>query len=213
MTDDLRRANYKLRMMTLTDELTGMANMRCFKEQYRKSVTKCTNGEIGLSIIMLDLDNFKLVNDNQNHLVGSHVISETGRLIQKSDSLGNEDLAARYGGDEFIICSEVSEMAYAVHKAMEIRQEIEAKSFVYDGCQISLTSSIGVAWAGPGFKGPLNDIIKLADVMLYRSKESGRNRVTSMELKYPIDFDHISRNHDSAGPVVDKVQHSDVEAS
>jgi diguanylate cyclase (GGDEF)-like protein len=197
MTDDLRRANYKLRMLTLTDELTGMANMRCFREHFARAVHRCSNREMGLSVIMLDLDHFKQVNDKINHLVGSYVLSEAGRMIREAKVIGSEDLAARYGGDEFIICSEVTEITYAMHKAMAIREMIESAIFKYDGCSVTLTASVGVAWVKPGFQGPKNDIIKLADAMLYRSKRLGRNRVSSMELRYPIDFDFVSKTQNT----------------
>jgi diguanylate cyclase (GGDEF)-like protein len=193
MTDDLRRANYKLRMLTLTDELTGLANMRCFREHFNAAVQRCANGGEGLGVIMMDLDHFKLVNDRMNHLVGSHVLSSAGKLIRDARVLGSEDLAARYGGDEFIICCEVSEITYAMHKAMALREIIEATVFQYDGREVTLTASLGVAWVKPGFQGPKNDVIKLADAMLYRSKHLGRNRVSSMELRYPIDFDSVSK--------------------
>ncbi|MEZ4743012.1 MAG: diguanylate cyclase [Bdellovibrionota bacterium] len=213
MTDELRRANYKLRMMTLTDELTEMANMRCFKKHYQTSMIKCLKGDVGLSVIMLDLDNFKSVNDNKNHLVGSHVISEVGKLIRDCSVLGHEDLAARYGGDEFIVCSEVPEMEYAIHKALELREKIESATFEFDGFKVSVTCSVGVSWAKPGFKGPENDLIKLADLMLYRSKRAGRNCVSSMELRYPIDFDSISNTSRLSNYMLDNREIGEIEVS
>ncbi len=194
MTDDLRRANYKLRMLTLTDELTGMANMRCFREHFNRAVQRCRQGITGLAVIMLDLDHFKQVNDRINHLVGSYVLGEAGKMMRDASIIGSEDLAARYGGDEFIICSEVDDIALAVSKATVLRKLIESAAFEYDGRVVQLTASVGVSWVKPGFTGPKNDIIKLADSMLYRSKNFGRNRVSSMELRYPIDFDVVSKS-------------------
>ena len=83
----------------------------------------------------------------------------------------------------------------AIKKAEAIRKVIEATTFSHDGVSIQLTSSIGVSWTAPGFDGRAEDLVKAADLMLYRSKEGGRNRVTGMVLRYPIDFDHISRAH------------------
>jgi diguanylate cyclase (GGDEF)-like protein len=201
MTDDLRRANFKLRMLTLTDELTGMANMRCFRDHYARTVHRCSNRETGLAVIMLDLDHFKQVNDSLNHLVGSFVLGEAGKMIREARVIGTGDLAARYGGDEFIICCEVSEITYAIHKAMALRELIEGTTFQHDGFSVRLTASIGVAWVKPGFKGPKNDLIKLADAMLYRSKHLGRNRVSSMELRYPINFDFVGTDKKREEPV------------
>src|SRR5690606_14908196 len=103
MTDELRSANHRLHQLSYTDELTGLNNMRTLNGKYSKAVKRCLDGESGLGVIMMDLDNFKNVNDSTNHLMGSHVISEVGKLIRGSGILGEEDCAARFGGDEYVI--------------------------------------------------------------------------------------------------------------
>lgn len=193
MTDELRSANHKLHVLSMTDELTGLANMRSFNRKFGEMVRRCRGGRIALGVIMLDLDHFKLVNDTTNHLVGSFVISEVGRLLRQEGLLGENDTAARYGGDEFIIALEVATAEMLCRKAEEIRRLVGKSKFQRDGFTISITSSQGAAWVDAGFHGRAEDIIKAADLMLYRSKHYGRDRVSGMVLRYPVDLENISQ--------------------
>lgn len=193
MTDDLRRANYQLKEMTLTDDLTGMANMRKFKQSYEQSIKKCRYGMTGLSVIMIDLDDFKKVNDLNDHLVGSTVLGKVGRIINDECSKHKGVLAARYGGDEFIITVESKAREEGDLLAAKIHDLISSHVYIAENVKLQLTSTIGVGWVGSGFDGPETDLIKLADALLYQGKNNGRNIVVIDELRYPIDFDHISR--------------------
>lgn len=195
MTDELRSANHKLEILSLTDELTGLHNMRSFNIHYSDMIRRCRQGEFGLGVIMLDLDYFKSVNDQANHLVGSHVISEVGKIIRYSGLFGMESCAARYGGDEYILCLQAHDIYEVCQKAERLRGIIAEAEFQKDGYNIKLTSSIGVSWIDPGFDGKADDPIKAADVMLYKSKEEGRNQVQAMILRYPVDFNHVGRSH------------------
>ena len=82
-----------------------------------------------------------------------------------------------------------------MEKAKALGKLIERTSITYDKWTINVTASIGVAWAPAGFSGSNEDLVKAADAMLYRSKDNGRNRVSGMVLRYPIDFDHIGGTH------------------
>jgi two-component system cell cycle response regulator len=97
MADRLRSVNHRLKMLSLTDELTGLSNMRAFNIDYQKLIKGCRKGDYGLGVIMLDLDHFKKINDSANHLVGSFVIGEVGRLIAHSGVLGKDAVALRWG--------------------------------------------------------------------------------------------------------------------
>ena len=87
MADRLRSANHQLKIMSLTDELTGLSNMRSFNMDFQRLLKQCRRRASGLGVVMLDLDHFKSVNDNANHLVGSFVIGEIGRLMLHSGIL------------------------------------------------------------------------------------------------------------------------------
>jgi diguanylate cyclase (GGDEF)-like protein len=195
MTDELRSANHRLEILSLTDELTGLANMRLFNMQYVDFLEKCKLGQSGLAVIMMDLDHFKSVNDTANHLVGSHVISSVGKLMKHSQIMGKESCQARYGGDEYVVCMLVPNVEEAYRRAEAFRKMVETAQFEKDGYKFKITCSVGVSFVEPFFDGKSDDPIKAADVMLYRSKEHGRNCVNSMILRYPIDFHHVGRTH------------------
>ena len=195
MTDELRSANHRLELLSLTDELTGLHNMRSFNLQFNNYLKTCREGASGLGIIMIDLDHFKEINDTTNHLVGSHVISDVGKLIRLSGILSNKSCPARYGGDEYIICCLSDSVEDVIDKAERLRALLMSALFTKDGYSVRVTASVGVSWIDPGFDGKQEDPIKASDLMLYRSKKLGRNRVSAMILRYPIDFDHIGRPH------------------
>lgn len=195
MTDELRSANHRLRILSFTDELTGLANMRSFNQKFSDAMRHCRKGDLAMGVMMLDLDHFKSVNDTTNHLVGSYVISEVGRGIRQSGIFGDRDVAARYGGDEFIIGAQADDALALKQKAEHLRRLVEGTEFKRDGSTVRITASIGVAWVARGFDGRAEDLIKAADLMLYRSKNLGRNRVSGMHLKYPVDLDHVTRTH------------------
>lgn len=194
-TDLLRAANHKLQTMTVTDELTGCANMRGFTRKFSTAMAACGKGKTGVAVLMMDLDRFKKVNDTHNHLVGSHVIRSVGHLLLESKILAENDVAARYGGDEFIVLLQGMDAKSQVEKARKIRAAIERSEFTYDTIKVRITASIGVAWVDPGFSGLSADLVKSADAMLYHSKEHGRNQVNAMALRYPIDLEKIGSAH------------------
>lgn len=207
MTDELRGANHQLRLLSMTDELTGLGNMRSFNQSFAAGIRNCRNGLTSLAIIMLDLDHFKSVNDATNHLVGSHVLAEIGKIFRQERLLRESDIAARFGGDEFIVLLEAKNVEEAANRAEAIRRHISAHTFESNGCTIKITASVGVAWAAAGFNGRAEDLVKAADLMLYDSKGQGRDQVSSMVLDYPIDFGdgigHSLSAHAVRAPPVD----------
>lgn len=195
MTDRLRSANHRLKMLSLTDELTGLSNMRAFNIEYQKLVKACREKHTGLGIIMLDLDRFKSINDTANHLVGSFIIAEVGRLISNSGILLPGSVAARYGGDEYIIAVPTDDVEKLWKMASQIQDLVVHSVFKKEQYTFRITSSFGFSWAEPGFDGKSDDLIKGADVMLYRSKREGRNMISGMLLRYPVDFNNVGKPH------------------
>ena len=195
MTDELRSANHKLHKLSYIDDLTGLNNMRAFNAKYSEVVKKCFSGDIGLGVIMLDLDYFKNVNDQSNHLMGSHVLGEIGKIISNSGILGPNDCAARFGGDEYVIFTVDKHSASVTKKAEKLHKAINGGIFVKDGFSMCITTSVGASWTAPGYNGKEEDSIKAADIMLYVSKDNGRNQVNSILLRDPVDLDHICRAH------------------
>jgi two-component system, cell cycle response regulator len=176
MNDKLRSLSHHFKKLSSIDELTGLANMRSFKTSFER--LRSASGNSSYGVIMLDLDNFKSVNDNRNHLVGSHVISEVGKIFGESISMIDLAVAARYGGDEYVIALPVSSPEELSKYCEKIRREIEFSKFNKDGYQVNVTCSIGGAYVEGGCLLSDDSLLKAADKMLYSSKNSGRNRST-----------------------------------
>jgi diguanylate cyclase (GGDEF)-like protein len=193
--DELRSVIHKLQAMTLRDELTGLANMRGFLKRFAGSIKECEQGPNGLAVIMMDLDKFKRINDTMNHMVGSHIIKSVGHILGNNPFLDPQDFAARYGGDEFIAVLHGPDAKAQMAKADKIRKLVEAKEFKFQEFDVKITCSIGLCWVQPKLPVKPEDIVKGADAMLYKSKDAGRNTVTGMSLRYPIDFNSIGRTH------------------
>lgn len=195
MTDRLRSANHQLKLLSLTDELTGLSNMRSFNIEYQKLIKQCRDGLNGLGLIMFDLDRFKSINDTANHLVGSFIISEIGHLLRFSGVLPEGSLAARYGGDEYIVAVPAHDLKEVWEVADKMHELVLRSVFKKEQFSFKLTASFGVAWADPGFEGKSDDLIRGSDLMLYRSKRLGRNQINGVYIRYPIDFENIGETH------------------
>ena len=177
-TDELERANEQLKAISLTDGLTHVANRRRFDEKLQDEWKRAQRHGHPLSLLMLDIDHFKRVNDELGHLVGDDCLTEVAALcaaeVQRSG-----DLLARYGGEEFSILLPATPEEGAVRVAEKVRQAV-ARSPVYSGervAPVSLTISVGVASLVPGPGVEPQELIRQADEALYAAKESGRNRV------------------------------------
>ena len=177
-TDELERANEQLKAISLTDGLTHVANRRRFDEKLQDEWKRAQRHGHPLSLLMLDIDHFKRVNDELGHLVDDDCLTEVAALcaaeVQRSG-----DLLARYGGEEFSILLPATPEEGAVRVAEKVRQAV-ARSPVYSGervAPVSLTISVGVASLVPGPGVEPQELIRQADEALYAAKESGRNRV------------------------------------
>ena len=177
-TDELERANEQLRAISFTDGLTHVANRRRFDEKLQDEWKRAQRHGHPLSLLLLDIDHFKRVNDELGHLVGDDCLTEVAAMcaaeVQRSG-----DLLARYGGEEFCILLPATPEEGAVRVAERVRQAV-ARSPVYSGervAPVSLTISVGVACVVPEPDMEPQELIRQADEALYAAKESGRNRV------------------------------------
>ena len=179
LQDDLKRTNELLLELSNTDHLTGLFNRRYLMEALGKEVQRNLRKKGDLSLIILDIDHFKQVNDAYGHLQGDSVLQKVALLFQKE--LRAYDTAARYGGDEFIAVLPDATLEEAAFVANRVRTSIQANRFSGPLSKLSLTVSIGVAWfSSPGCTS-VDSFIKLADDALYRAKVNGRNRIESAE--------------------------------
>jgi diguanylate cyclase (GGDEF)-like protein len=164
-----------LNRQALTDELTGVANHRSFQEVLEEAFNARSRTGAGMSLLLLDLDNFKEINDTYGHQTGDRVLSAVGRCLQRHCRA--EDQPARYGGEELAILLPDTEMTHATQLAERLRREVEALRFYGPfGEPVSVTASFGVASADSGAPDKAA-LIAAADSALYEAKMSGKNRV------------------------------------
>jgi len=166
----LKNQSDKLLYIALHDKLTGLYNRRYLQKVGDLKFARAYRHKENLSVITCDIDHFKVVNDNYGHLVGDKVLQAVGKLFSKEKRF--EDFAARYGGEEFVIVLEHCPLKSAEQKAQELRAELE--SLTIEG--ISVTASFGVAQIDEKHKN-FENLLKDADIALYRAKDSGRNKV------------------------------------
>jgi diguanylate cyclase (GGDEF)-like protein len=178
LASDILNAKKKITILSQTDELTGLLNMRAFNTILEREIASATRYRQPFSIVMLDVDGLKEVNDRFGHPAGSQLVSVIADAIR--NSVRGSDVVARYGGDEFIVLLTHTSADYAVHAAERIRSAIDNTSFDMDGNRISSTVSIGIA-CFPDCVTAAKQVLDKADVALYKSKNAGRNRVTCYE--------------------------------
>jgi len=183
----LRQENRRLKLLTNIDELTGLSNMRYFKKRLAQEFSRAQRYEIDISLLMIDLDFFKNVNDSSNHLVGSHVLAEVGRLIEST--LRRHDVGARFGGDEYVIILTQTNAAGALAVSKRLLNLISETVYKFEDVIARVTPSIGYSSYSPGggkYKTG-NDLLKCADENLYRAKNSGRACISGEgEISKPI---------------------------
>jgi len=165
------------------DGLTGAFNKRTFDEELRREIHRFFRYGRPLCLVMFDIDHFKKVNDTWGHLAGDRVLSEIGELLNRV--CRKEDTLCRYGGEEFaMLCPEMP-VEEAIAMANELREAVESHAFEFDGAEIPITISAGVAEARDNLEGP-EEFVADADKQLYRAKDGGRNRVEPADYDRPM---------------------------
>ncbi len=159
--------------LTISDGLTQIFNKRYFLEFLEREMGRCVRYGRALSLIMFDIDHFKKINDTNGHLAGDYVLRELANVLRPR--IRREECFARYGGEEFAVVQPEAGPDNAQKFAEKIRGIIERHPFAFEGKQMSVTISLGLADLTPGMADPLQ-FIKLADENLYRAKKAGRNR-------------------------------------
>jgi diguanylate cyclase (GGDEF)-like protein/PAS domain S-box-containing protein len=165
----------KVERMAQTDPLTGLFNRRYFFEYGEQEFSRAIRYKKSLSLLMLDLDNFKWVNDTHGHAVGDYVLAEIPGILQKK--LRRNDLLGRYGGEEFIILLPEIDISIAREVAERLRETIAAYPMLTGETMFTITASIGVAALVHAETESFSSLIYTADMALYRAKSLGKNRV------------------------------------
>lgn len=175
LQDELKHSNELLLELSNTDHLTGLFNRRFMMEALDKEVQRTIRKGGNLSLILLDIDHFKQVNDTYGHLQGDIVLQQVAVHLQKE--LRSYDCAARYGGEEFVAILPDSSLEESIFVANRIRLAIQGIRFDGSLESLSLTVSLGVSWFSADQSPTVDGFIKQADDALYRAKANGRNRV------------------------------------
>lgn len=173
----IRRHQYELQgdlqQQATTDALTGLANRRVFEDRLGKELARSKRHGDPLSVVLGDLDHFKRINDSFGHEVGDKLLRQISEIIR--GALRKEDLAVRWGGEEFLLMLPATDLDSAHEVAERIRSQIAAAPIPCDGQDVPVTISLGVAQLADD--ETIRELIRRADDAMYRAKSEGRNRV------------------------------------
>lgn len=172
--EEIGQLQSALRELAIRDPLTGLYNRRYLDETLEREVSRARRESIPLSLVMLDIDHFKRVNDQFGHQVGDEVLKTLAGVLQRDTRA--EDVACRYGGEEFLILLPGMPLEAAEARAEGWRQTVEALRVGHGERAVRFTISLGVA-AYPGHGVTPDDLTRSADLALYSAKHGGRNRV------------------------------------
>ncbi len=180
--DRLRNNMQRSIEMAMTDAVTGLYNRHFLSTHLDNLMSKDNEKRKKVSLLMMDLDKFKLVNDTYGHTSGDEVLQEFARRI--SDDIRNIDLAARFGGEEFVVVMPDTNLEYARYVAERLCRSIAETPFVISGSDkpITVTVSIGLALAGDKYTSS-SKLLVSADDALYQAKKNGRNQVCTMDAE------------------------------
>ncbi|RDH81228.1 MAG: diguanylate cyclase response regulator [endosymbiont of Galathealinum brachiosum] len=174
----LESSNKQLHKLSMQDGLTGISNRRHFDEQLESDMDDARENQTPVTLILMDIDYFKVFNDSYGHQLGDECLKEVGALLAKA-CFNPQDMAARYGGEEFVVLlpgtTEINALKVAKRFAESLKKaQIEHKD---SDANEYVTVSMGIATHDKGSKYDVKSLIEDADKALYKAKENGRNRV------------------------------------
>lgn len=173
---ELKKTLSEINRLIVIDELTKCYNRRYINEKLPIDIESAKANKLPLSIAMIDIDYFKLINDKYGHLLGDLVLKDIINIV-KDNIRGKSDWIARYGGEEFLILFNDTSKEDAYNLSKRIKSVVENSIFKYDDIEINITISIGIA----SLTSEIDDMDKLirkADEKLYKAKRSGRNYIS-----------------------------------
>lgn len=171
--DQVQQQRRQLYEMAMTDPLTGLHNRNALSDFTRQLDHSSRTADGSLSLILIDIDHFKKINDQHGHLVGDEVLSQVGELLSRF--CRNEDFAVRFGGEELLLVLPGCPLEVATQRAEELRAALEA----LEPAGLRVTASMGVSAALPDQDTELETAIRTADRAVYEAKAGGRNRVVT----------------------------------
>lgn len=172
---ELSKARASMEQMAMHDQLTGLASRHKFLQVFAVEVERHKRSGRPLSLLVIDIDHFKTVNDRFGHLVGDSCLRRMAQVMQANVRVA--DLAGRFGGEEFVILLPDSDIKGAQAAAENLRREIKATRFDVGGGEITVTVSIGIATLTVSEPGDFDGLMRRADRAVYRAKQAGRDAV------------------------------------
>jgi len=164
----------RLEILASTDALTGLPNRQAFTGRANKEFSRSNRYSRPLSLIMIDVDHFKSINDQYGHAAGDHVLTNVGRIL--GDGLRDSDVLARIGGEEFVLLLPDTPMINAEYVAERMRLGLEVTPIKYQDLELTITASFGVASISSQDE-TLDQMLARADQAMYEAKNKGRNQV------------------------------------
>lgn len=186
MQEELIDTNLKLQNLVEIDDLTGLFNMRSLYQKLEFEIERSRRFSRPVTVVMIDMDHFKSVNDGHDHLFGSYILSEVGKIIRSCTR--SIDIPARYGGDEFLIVLSETPLSGVEFFCERLRKRVEETVFAQGKDTIRLTLSIGFATLEHDEVVQPKELVRRADMALYEAKRQGRNRVVT----YTFDHDRLN---------------------
>jgi diguanylate cyclase (GGDEF)-like protein len=173
--EELQRVNEVLEQLSITDGLTRLHNHRFFQEQLAREIARAERAGGPLTLVLIDIDNFKQLNDRYGHAVGDAVLCEVAKVMTRI--VREADVLARYGGEEFALIPGQTDLEGAVGLAEKIRVAIAQSVVAIDDCGRRSTASVTVSIGVAEYEGDSRGLFNAADRALYRAKESGKDCV------------------------------------
>ena len=180
MRINIKEREEKLALISQTDGLTQLSNRKFFDQALQMSLANSRRNLTPLTLVMMDIDHFKKVNDDYGHLAGDACLIKIAELM-KAQFQRQTDVVARYGGEEFMAILYGQGLDEALSQTEKLRQKIEQTTIQAEGHSIKVTASFGLSALIPPQEAQAQDLIALADALLYQSKDNGRNQISAQE--------------------------------
>ena len=184
LLQDAERARRAAEWLAVTDPLTAAFNRRHFFVVGERSFAHALRAREHICVLLLDVDDFKSINDQHGHAAGDRVLVEVARACKSS--LRETDLLARYGGEEFVALLPATDLPLALQVAERVRTSVaDTRVATHGGASVRPTVSVGVAMLAAG-PGSFDDLLARADAAMYDAKRSGKNRVGASAPRQPL---------------------------